>query len=129
MNALNELIREAHMRLGTRPEDDYWDGSIDYVYDLIQRVDFPIARNNLMLTFNRIVSYAKKSPPERSLSYGELRNAIIRLSLAIPALDEKFREEIGMMEYTFEYVTDEMTSEEIAKMKEDKENRKNEWNK
>ena len=129
MNAFYELISEAHMRIGTRPEDDYWDGSIDYIYDLIQRVDSEISRNNLMITFNRLVNSWKKQPFEKSLAYSELRDVIIRMSQVIPALDEKFREELGMMEHLFEYITDEMTPEEINKMKEDKENRKNEWNK
>ena len=129
MNAFYELIREAHMRIGTRPEDDYWDGSIDYIFDLIQRVDSEISRANLMLTFNRLVNSCKSQPFEKSLTYHELRDVIVRLSCAIPSLDDKFREELGLMEHVFEYVTDEMTPDEVSKMKEDKENRKNEWNK
>jgi hypothetical protein len=49
------------------------------------------------------------------------------MSAKIPELDETIREEIGMPEYTFEYETDEMTEEDILKMKEDKEARKSEW--
>lgn len=129
MNAFYELIREAHMRIGTRPEDDYWDGSIDYVHDLIHRVDSEVSRANLMLTFNRLVNSCKSQPFEKSLAYAELRDVVVRLSAAIPALDERFREELGMIEHVFEYVTDDMTADEVAKMKEDKDNRKNEWNK
>lgn len=67
MNAFNDLLNETHARLGTNPDDDWWDGSIDHIYNLIQKVTFPIARDNLLLTFNRLVSYSKKVPADRSL--------------------------------------------------------------
>lgn len=127
MNAFYELINEAHKRLGTSPEDDFWDGSIDHIYDLIQHVEFDIARNNLMLTFNRLVSYAKKKPAEKALSYNELREAVLRLVDTVPELDEKIREEIGIPDFNFEWITDEMTEEQILKQKEDKKARRDEW--
>lgn len=94
MNAFYDLINETHLRLGTSPEDDFWDGSIDHIYDMIQHVEFEMARNNLMVTFNRLVSYCKKRPAEKALSYNELRQAVIRLIDTVPELDEKIREEI-----------------------------------
>jgi hypothetical protein len=112
MNAFKELIRETHARLGTNPEDEYWDGSIDYIYELIQKVQFDIARNNLMQTFNRLISYAKKVPAERAICYDELRETVLSICSAVPSLDESLREEMGMMDYIFEYVTDETTEEE-----------------
>lgn len=127
MHAFKELIREAHARLGTNPEDYYWDGSIDQIYELIWKVQADIPRNNLMLTFNRLVSYSKKVPAERSLCYGELREAVLSICSTVPSLDESFREEMGMMDYVFEYVTDETPDEELHKMKEDREARKAEW--
>jgi hypothetical protein len=94
MNAFNDLISETHKRLGTNPEDEYWDGSIDYIYDLIQKVQFDIARENLLTTFNRIVSYCKKTPPERALSYENLRESVLSMADAIPELDQALREDI-----------------------------------
>ena len=127
MNAFKELIKETHARLGTNPEDEFWDGSIDYIYDLIQKVEFDIARNNLMMTFNRLVSYAKKSPPDRALSYDNLRESVLSWASTIPELDDKLREEIGIPEHVFEYPTEEMTEEDINKLAEDKEARKADW--
>lgn len=66
MRAYKDLIIETHARLGTDPNSEYWDGSVDFVYNLINKVSFNIARDNLMLTFNRLVSYSKKVPPNRS---------------------------------------------------------------
>ena len=59
MNAFKELIKDINQRLGTDPEaeQEYWDGSIDHIYNMIQKVEFDMSRNNLMLTFNRLVSY------------------------------------------------------------------------
>lgn len=127
MNAFYDLLKETHARLGTDPDAEFWDGSIDYIYNLIQKVEFDIARDNLLLTFNRLVSYSKKVPADRAMSYSEIKESLLRLCDTIPELDESTREEMGMPEYQFEYVTDEMTEEEITKMKEDAEARKAEW--
>lgn len=127
MRAYKELIVETHSRLGTDPNEEYWDGSIDFIHNLINKIPYEIARDNLMLTFNRLVSYSKKVPTNRSQCYEDLRQVVINMCEKIPALDESIREETGMLEYHFEYEDDDTTEEAAHKMKEDRELRKAEW--
>ena len=127
INAFQELIYDTHLRLGTSPDQDIWDGSIDYIYNLINKVEFEISRENLLITFNRLVNNCKRMPPNRSQSYEDLREVVTNICSTLPELDESLREEIGIPEYTFEYLTDEMTEEEITTMNEEKEARKAEW--
>jgi hypothetical protein len=48
MNAYKDLLIETHKRLGTNPEEHYWDGSVDHIYSLIQSVSSEIQRSNLL---------------------------------------------------------------------------------
>ena len=79
VNAFKELIKDTHLRLGTSVKGEVWDGSVDYIYNLINKVEFDIARKNLLLTFNRLVNNCKTMPPERSESYENFRQVIINI--------------------------------------------------
>jgi hypothetical protein len=79
------------------------------------------------LTFNRLISYSKRIPPSRSICYPLLRTSLVNIASLIPSLDTLLREELSLPEYTFEYPTEEMTEEELEKMKEEAEARKAEW--
>ena len=109
------------------PADDYWDGTVDHVEELIGQIKNPWTRQNVLDMFVGLLYYAKRRPLDRSIAFDTLKDVVLRWCDHAPEIDDRAREEIGIVEHVFEYVTDEMTEEEIEKMKEEKLNRKNEW--
>ena len=116
------LKKLVHEKLGI---DEYWDGSVDSLYDQIQKLN-PLWNEICMKMFNNYVNYAKRIPPERALSWSSFREVVNKMADVI-CDDDELREELGLPPNTFEYVTPEMEEEEKTALLEKIEEEKQAW--
>lgn len=102
-------------RQGSTEPVEAFTGEVEYIEELITRIQNPYTQESLQKRYVELFYQAKKLPVDRAQSFDIFRAMIKNFAEDVIDFDEKARQEIGMIEnFGFEAVPEDQTEEQAA---------------
>jgi hypothetical protein len=112
---LYQLTANRLQRQGSTEPIEAFTGEVEYIEDLITRIQNPYTQQSLQKRYIELFYEAKKLPVDRAQSFDIFRAMILTSVVDVVDHDEKARQEIGMVEnFGFEPVPEDQTEEQAA---------------
>ena len=114
-NMLYQLVVHRLQRQGSNEAIEAFTGEVEYIEELITRVQNPYTQESLQQRYVHLFYQAKKLPVDRAQSFDIFKAMIKNFAEDVVEFDEKARQEIGMIENLgFEAVPEDQTEEQAA---------------
>lgn len=128
MNQLIELLDDISELEGNPPIYDSRHASLEFVEELIAKIQNPYTRQFLNERYMKILSQSRKVPTDRAQSYGVFRAMLLSLSEQTIDLEQKARDELQTIANPgFIVPHDAITPEEIKKIEDERKAKKADW--